>query len=447
MSDTTLRRAEGLVLVAVVVSYVLAFVIRRLRSKRPDFRIGRPMVVGFGLRLLAVAAINATSVQAQLRGGDEETFLSFARFLAATPLGRGFLPHGSFQLQTVVFAIQIKLADLSPTALRVTQIGIAMLGLVLILAAVHDLAGARASRLAAWLLVLEPASVFFNSGLSKEPLMELATGVVVLGGTKIWQRLDLTGLLLCALGGLIAIETRSYAGWFLVSAAVLLTLHAALRRLDRPLRAMPIVYAVVLIALLATPTLLSITSHASLQRLQQAQDFTTGTQAASGNGGPNADNLALEQVDFSTRGAVIRNLPQRVFDLVVRPYPWQLHDTSQRLGALGSLVALAVLGLLLIFAWRSRGQVLARTAPILYPLLFLLVAYALSAGNAGTGFRYRTHLVVLAVAMLVVLREHVLRSQTSPAPVSSLESAPPGVSSRESRDPADEWALTPTRGG
>jgi hypothetical protein len=447
MSDTTLRRAEGLVLVAVVVSYVLAFVIRRLRSKRPDFRIGRPMVVGFGLRLLAVAAINATSVQAQLRGGDEETFLSFARFLAATPLGRGFLPHGSFQLQTVVFAIQIKLADLSPTALRVTQIGIAMLGLVLILAAVHDLAGARASRLAAWLLVLEPASVFFNSGLSKEPLMELATGVVVLGGTKIWQRLDLTGLLLCALGGLIAIETRSYAGWFLVSAAVLLTLHAALRRLDRPLRAMPIVYAVVLIALLATPTLLSITSHASLQRLQQAQDFTTGTQAASGNGGPNADNLALEQVDFSTRGAVIRNLPQRVFDLVVRPYPWQLHDTSQRLGALGSLVALAVLGLLLIFAWRSRGQVLARTAPILYPLLFLLVAYALSAGNAGTGFRYRTHLVVLAVAMLVVLREHVLRSQTSPASLSSLESAPPGVSSRESRDPADEWALTPTRGG
>lgn len=447
MSDTTLRRAEGVVLVAVVVSYVLAFVIRRLRRKRPDFRIGRPMVVGFGLRLLAVAAINATSVQAQLRGGDEETFLSFARFLAATPLGRGFLPHGSFQLQTVVFAIQIKLADLSPTALRVTQIGIAMLGLVLILAAVHDLAGARASRLAAWLLVLEPASVFFNSGLSKEPLMELATGVVVLGGTKIWQRLDLTGLLLCALGGLIAIETRSYAGWFLVSAAVLLTLHAALRRLDRPLRAMPIVYAVVLIALLATPTLLSITSHASLQRLQQAQDFTTGTQAAGGNGGPNADNLALEQVDFSTRGAVIRNLPQRVFDLVVRPYPWQLHDTSQRLGALGSLVALAVLGLLLIFAWRSRGQVLARTAPILYPLLFLLVAYALSAGNAGTGFRYRTHLVVLAVAMLVVLREHVLRSQTSPASLSSLESAPPGVSSRESRDPADEWALTPTRGG
>ncbi len=318
-----------------------------------------------------------------------------------------------------MFAIQIKLADFSPTALRVTQIGIAMLGIVLIVAAVHDLAGPRASRLAAWLLVLEPASIFFNSELHKEPLMELASGLVVFGGTKIWKRLDLNGFILCALGGLIAIETRSYAGWFLVSAAVLLTLHAALRRLDRPWRAMPIVYAVALIVFLATPTLLSITSKASLQRLQQAQNFTTQTQAASGNGGPNSDNLAFESVDFSTRGAVIRNLPQRVFDLIFRPYPWQLQDTSQRLGAVGSVIALAVLALLLAYAWRSRGQILTLTAPILYPLVFLLIAYSLSAGNAGTGFRYRTHLVVLAIAMLVVLREHVLQARAESAALSA----------------------------
>jgi hypothetical protein len=446
MSDITLRSTEGLLLVVVLVSYVLAFVIRRLRRRRPGFRIGRPVIVGFGVRLLAVAAINATSVQAELRGGDESTFLAFAHSLATTPIGRGFLPHGPYQLQTIVFAVQIKLADLSPTALRVTQIGIAMVGLVLIVAAVYDLAGARASRLAAWLLMLEPASIFFNSELHKEPLMELATGLVVLGGTKIWQRLDLTGLFLCALGGVIAIETRSYAGWFLVSAAVLLTLHAALRRLDRPLRAMPIVYAVALIVFLATPTLLSVTSRASLQRLQQSQAFTTGSQAASATGGPNSDNLAFERVDFSTRGAVIRNLPQRMFDLVARPYPWQLQDTSQRLGGLGSLVALAIFGLLLVYAWRSRGQILTRTAPILYPLLFLLIAYSLSAGNAGTGFRYRTHLVVLAIAMVVILREHLLRPRTITADVSSLAAAPTGAAP-ESPEPVDERALTPTRGG
>ncbi len=409
MSDATLRKTEGLILVVLVASFALAYVITRLRRRRPGFRIGRPVTVGLMLRLAAVAAINATSIQTQLRGGDEQTFLTLARTLADTPWGRGFWPHGPYQLQTVVLAFQIKLADLSPTSLRVTQIAIAMLGIVLILAAVHDLAGARASRLAAWLLVLEPASIFFNSALHKEPLMELASGLVVLGGTKIWKRLDPVGFILCSLGGLIAIETRSYAGWFLVSAAVLLTLHAALRRLDRPLRAMPIVYAVVLIAFLATPTLLSATSKSNLQRLQQSQSYTTGTQASSNPGGPNSNNLALESVDFSTRGAVIRNLPKRVFDLTFKPYPWQLHNTSQRLGAVGSLIALGALALLLSYGWRSRGQILTLTAPILYPLLFLLVAYALSAGNAGTGFRYRTHLVVLGIAMLVVLREHVLR--------------------------------------
>jgi hypothetical protein len=447
MSDFTLRRVEGLVLILVLVSYALTFVVRRLRRSRPDFRIGAPLVVGVGLRIAAVVAINATSVQTQLRGGDEETFLAYARELAGTPWGRGFLPHGIFQLQTVVFAVQIKLADLSATALRITQIGIAMLGLVLIVAAVYDLAGGRAARLAAWLLALEPASIFFNSGLHKEPLMELAAGLVVFGGTKIWQRFDLNGFILCGLGGLLAIETRSYAGWFLVSAAVLLTLHAALRRLDQPLRAMPIVYAVALIVFLATPTLLSVTSNASLQRLQQSQAFTTGAQAASNTGGPNSDNLADEQLDFSTRGAVVRNLPVRVFDLVFKPYPWQLQDTSQQLGALGSLVALVVLLLLVSHAWRSRGHILARTAPILYPFLFLTVAYALSAGNAGTGFRYRTHLVVLGVAMLAVLRANALSLRASAAdPALSDSPAAAGEPSPTRHDRAGGRTVAPTQG-
>ncbi len=241
--------------------------------------------------------------------------------------------------------------------------------------------------------------------------MVLASGLVVFGGTKIWRRLDPAGVLLVGLGGLIAIETRAYAGWFLVSASVLLLLHAALRRLDRPGRALPIVYAVALTIFLVTPTLLSITSNKSLQTLNQAQAYTTGAQAATNSGGPNGDNLALETVDFSTRGAVITNLPKRVFDLIFEPFPWQLQDTSQQFGVLGSLVALAALFMLLRYSWLSRGSVLSLIAPILYPMLFLLIAYSLSSGNAGTGFRYRTHLVVLGAAMLVVLREHVLRAR------------------------------------
>jgi hypothetical protein len=408
MSDKLVSDTEGLVLTILVMSGILAFAIKRMRVSRPEFAIGMPVVVGVGLRLLAMAGINSTGVSSQLRGGDESTFLSYAHAIAQTPWGRGFLPHGPYQLQTEIFAAQIKLLGLSPTALRVTQIGISMLGIMLIVAAVYDLSGPRAARLTAWVAAVEPANLFFNSSLSKEPIMLLATGLVVLGGTKMWRRIDPIGFLLAGLGGLIAVETRSYAGWFLVSAFVLLILVAAVRYMDRPIVAMPVIYAVVGIIALATPTLLSVTSNKSLQKLQQSQNFTTGQQATTSSGGSNGDNLALEQVNFSTRGAVIKNLPQRMFDLIFRPYPWQLHDTSQRLGAVGTVIAVAGFFALLGFAWRARGDVLRLTAPLLFPFCFLLIAYSLSAGNAGTGFRYRSHLVVLGAGMLIILREHVL---------------------------------------
>jgi uncharacterized membrane protein len=41
-------------------------------------------------------------------------------------------------------------------------------------------------------------------------------------------------------------------------------------------------------------------------------------------------------------------------------------------------------------------------------LFFLLVAYSLAVGNAGTGFRYRSHLVTLAIGAVVVLRAHLV---------------------------------------
>ncbi len=426
MSDSAVQHIEGVVLVTLVVGSLLFYLIRRLARSRPDLRINAPVAVGLGLRLAAIAGISATGLDSTLRGGDETTFIDLARSLAAQPLGRGDLPHGPLQLHTVLFALQLKLGFLTQGALRITQVGIAALGVVLILAAAYDLAGAHAARLAAWLLALEPASIFFDSELHKEPLMTLASGLVVFGGTRIWQRLDVRGILICAIGGLIAVETRSYAGWFLVSAAVLLLLHASLRGMDRPLRAMPLIYAVAIIAFVAAPSVIQASSKKSLQVLQQSQTANANGVGQS-TGGANGDNLALEQVDFSSRGAILTNLPKRIRDLILKPYPWQLGDTSQRIGALGTLIAYAVLFVLLRYAWLSRGRVLPRAAPLLYPMLFLLVAYSLSAGNAGTGFRYRTHLVTLGIAATVILREQVgrVRARSHVAPPEVLDPVAP----------------------
>ena len=416
ISPTGFEHIEGVVLVGLVVTYALWFLIARLRSTRPDLRIGAPVAVGYGLRLAAIAAIGATgSLSAVLRGGDETTYLNLARFLDLQPLGHGDLPHGPYQLQTDLFALQLKLGFLTVGALRITQVGLALLGIVLVCGAVYDLADARAARLAAWLLAFEPTGVFFDSGILKDPLMELAAGLVVFGATKIWLRLDVRGILICALGGVIAVETRSYAGWFLVAAAVLVLLHAALRSVDRPFRAMPAIVAVAIVAFVATPVLIQASSKQNLQLLQQSQT-ANATGAGEGSTGPaNGSNLALEQVNFSTRGQIVQNLPKRIRDVVLKPYPWQLADTSQRIGAIGTLIAYAVLILLFRYAWLSRGQIMTRAAPVIYPLLFLLVAYSLSAGNAGTSFRYRSHLVTLAIAVLVILREHVLLARAPAA--------------------------------
>lgn len=403
MAASNVDSALGVIAVTLIVGYVLWFTLARLRRSRPDFAIGRPTIVAYGLRLAAIAGVGAAGLNSTLRGGDETTFLDLARVLVAQPLGHGDLPHGPYQLQTVSFAMEIKLFHLSQGSMRIIQVGIAMLGVILILSAVHDLAGRRAATLAAWLLAFEPASVFFNSALHKEPLMELAAGLVVFGGTRLWLKLDVRGILFCALGGLIAVETRAYAGWFLVAAAVLVLLHAAVRGMDRPLRAMPVIYGVLIIAFLATPTILQASSSKSLQTLQASQTANATGAGESSTTGNNGNNLALEQVNFSTRGAILTNLPKRIRDLILKPYPWQLGDTSQRFGALGTLFAYAVLFFLVRFAVLARGRVAASIGPLLYTMLFMLVAYSLSAGNAGTGFRYRTHIVTLATATMAIL--------------------------------------------
>jgi hypothetical protein len=287
--------------------------------------------------------------------------------------------------------------------------------------AVYDMAGPRAARFAAWFIAFEPASIFFSSEIHKEALMELSAGLIAYGGTRIWRRLDLRGFLICGVGALIGIETRSYAGWFLACGVVMLLLHASLRNMRGSIgRALPIVYAIIVAAFIVGPTLFAATGGKNLKTLQSSQAANAAGTGESSSTGTNGANLALEQVDFSSRGAIITSLPFKFRDLLLEPYPWQLGDASQMFGAVGTLVAYAVLALLIRYAWISRGKIFGRAGPLLYPLLFSLICYSLTVGNAGTGFRYRSHLMTLGICTLAILREtareaRAERQQATPA--------------------------------
>ena len=73
-----------------------------------------------------------------------------------------------------------------------------------------------------------------------------------------------------------------------------------------------------------------------------------------------------------------------------------------------------VLLLLIRYAWINRGSIFERAGPLLYPLLFAMVAYSITVGNAGTGFSYRSHLVTLGICAMAVLRERFAQSGPSP---------------------------------
>jgi hypothetical protein len=393
--------------------------VANLARSRPGFAIGPPALVAFGLRVIAAGLISLTPVARTLRGGDEVNFLGKAGLVAETPPGSAEWTHALLrELHVFTLAVQRYLFSSPELAMRVTQVGIAVAGMVLLAAAVYELAGPRPSVLAMWLLAFEPAGIFFSSLLHKEANMLLAIGLVALGGAKIWKRGEPRNLLMVVAGCLIAVATRHYAGWFLIAAGAAILLHAGLRAEHRTaIRSLALVASVILFAAVAAPTVLNASTDENLKRnVQRPQEANTS----------DSSNLKLEQVDFSTRGAIVKNLPQRSFDVLVRPFPWQLGNISQGLGLLGTAAAYLALFFLARVLYRSRGSIMARAGPLIYLSVFLLIAYSLSSGNAGTAFRYRVQIVALFICIIATLwrpAERRRAASAAPAAPARLESA------------------------
>lgn len=414
----TLYEVELVLVSLLLVGGALAFVVARLRRSRPGFSPGSAVVVGVAVRLLAIVV--ASAVAPSLRGTDEMTFLEEARKLVELPFGAWLDSFASSfgrqpgpnagshpgTLQTWLFALELEIDDLPSFSMHAIQVGFAVAGIVLLGAAVYDLAGARAAKLATWIVVLEPSNVFFSGFLHKESLLLFAVGLVALGGVKVWTRRELPGLVFMGIGLVIAIGTRPYAGWLLVAATAVTCGHAAItRRGPVQRRSLRLLAVVAVLGAAAAPAALQQTSDEQIQeRLGASQELNSTMQG----------DLNFESVDYSDRASVITNLPLRMKDVLLRPYPWELADPDQRPGLPGTLAALAILAFLAWGVAVNRGRVFAHAAPLIYPGLFLLVAFSLSSANAGSSFRLRTHLVALGVAVAIALW-HQRRS----APVAS----------------------------
>ncbi|HEY8082590.1 MAG TPA: glycosyltransferase family 92 protein [Solirubrobacterales bacterium] len=402
----------------------LSLLVSHLGRSRPGFAIGRPVAFAFGIRVIAATLISLTPMAQTLRGGDELTFLSHAEGVVRSVSASDEWTHTLLrELHVFVLAAQRYVFDSPELALRVTQVGIAVVGMVLLAAAVYELAGPRASVLAMWLLAFEPASIFFSSLLHKEANLMLAIGLIALGGAKIWKRGEPSSLIPIVAGCLIAVATRHYAGWFLIAASAAAVGHAGLRAENRTaIRSLSLVALVILFAAVAAPTVLSASTNESLEKnLQPSQEANASDNS----------NLKLEQVDFSTRGAIVVNLPRRIPDVLLRPFPWQLGNISQGIGLFGTVAAYFTFFFVIRAAFRRRGEIMTRAGPLIYLGFFLLIAYSLSAGNAGTAFRYRTQIVSVLICVFAALWRPVEHTRSAKVARSAQQRLTPQLSDPE----------------
>ena len=161
VSDVLIYKIECIVFATLLVGFGLAYALRRLGRNRPELAVGLPLGIGFALRLLVIAGVSVSGLGLTLRGGDENTFLIDAQKIAASDFGSElWFPAQFHRLHEILFALQMKVADFPEAAMRLTQVGLAMLGIMLIVAAIYELAGQRTALIGACEFTLEPASIF-----------------------------------------------------------------------------------------------------------------------------------------------------------------------------------------------------------------------------------------------------------------------------------------------
>jgi hypothetical protein len=355
LTDSELYEALCVTIALLLAIYALVWLVRRLERSREGFDIRRQIAIAFSLRLGAALALGQLSIARDLRGGDEVTFMQNAHDISAMPIGGAdSLDALISAFHTFLFSVHFRVLDSTPPdlLLRTEMVFFSTIGIALLSAAVWELAGPRPARLVAWFLALEPANIFFSSLLHKEPLMYLAEGLVVFGGALLWKRGKLTAIAPMVVGCLLAMATRPYVGWFLTAAAAAVVLHASLTR-QRGLRSLALTTTCVVLIVAFIPVVWDKSSDENLRELQQSQDANAADTA----------NLSLERVDYSTREKLIINLPKRIKDVIFRPYLWQTQNTSQQLGAIGTLVVLACLALLAMAIARNRKQIMGVGGP------------------------------------------------------------------------------------
>jgi hypothetical protein len=403
MTDLWLFRAEVSLIVGAVVAIVLWRLMLALDGRGFTASYGLPILIGCGLRLLAVAIAAADpSIGHKLTTTDEATFIATTKSLAALPLSSSkWLSMTVHWTEVVPWALTYKVfGNVGPLPLRLEQIGLSLAAVVGISATAGKIGGRRAGLIAAWIAAIEPSSVYFAGLLHQESLSMVGEALLIAALVDVWMRDRPWWRPLGAglLGLALIFGTRSYMAFFAGVAAVLVLIAAAACRrfgLSRGLVGVTVGAVVVaLVGIVAAPHVVP----GSLANLQHQLNLPY----------PGA-NLPLPHATVTNSSGLLRTVISRSVDLVVKPYPWQTGSAAQKAAVAGTLVWYVLV--LVTAALTLRQGLDGPLVPVLILVLCEVIGFALTLVDAGEGFRHRVNLVLLLAIPLGVLIDRWLTTR------------------------------------
>jgi hypothetical protein len=391
------------VLFCTIIAGVAAFYTHRLREHR--LFLLRIFVGGLVLRMIVAAGIYLLNGQAFF-GGDalHYDFLGYAQVEAwggdsflkwelasymrnnAAAWGMNYLVGGIYAVVgRNMLAVQFFNAVLGAlTAVLVFQ------------CAHHAFANLRVARIAAIAVAFYPSLVLWSAqGLKDAPIV-FGLVLAILATLKLGQKLSVQYILVLAVSLLVVFSLRFYVFYmicFAVAGAFAIGMQAVtatsfIRQ-----------FAVIIILGLSL-TYLGVTRSASVQ-YEQLVTFDQ-LQRSRADGARSAESGFGEDVDVSTTGGAISQIPLGMVYLLFAPFPWQLASLRQSITLPEMLIWWGSFPFLVLGLWFTMKHRLRQLSPILIFTFMLTLSYSVAQGNVGTAYRQRSQLLVFYFIFVAV---------------------------------------------
>lgn len=362
-------------------------------------------IAGLILRMLVAAAIFVFRGQ-EFFGGDAThyDFMGFAQLqtwsndsfyawrLESFLRGSG-AAWGMHYMVAVIYAI----VGRNMLATQFVNVVLGATTTVLIFQCAHlAFANVRVARVAAIAVAFYPSLVLWSAqGLKDAPIV-FFLALAILATLKLGQKLSVNYIvvLLCSV---VAVFSLRFYVFYMLCAAVGGAFVIGMQSLTA--KSFVRQFAAFVILGLAF-TYVGVTRTATLQ--VERYGNLASVQASRSDLARSAESGYGEDVDVSTTGGAISQIPLGLVYLLLAPFPWQVASLRQSITIPEMLIWWASFPLMILGLWFSIKHRLRQMSPILIFTCLLTLAYSVVQGNVGTAYRQRAQLLVFYFIFVAV---------------------------------------------